>query len=141
VQILFAHPEYWDRLTSDEHALLHDLPVPHGTLVAWLERNQVEHGLQPWAVLAHALAEDASLDEAARRLADGDADPEATFEDLQRVVDRLMSRLLKAEMNRLAPAASDPEAGRRYRAVFAHWQELEARAVPSPDGESSAPGP
>ena len=54
VQMLFGHPEYWDQLSTDEHALLHGLPAPYGPLVAWLERDHSEHGPRPWANLSHA---------------------------------------------------------------------------------------
>jgi DNA primase len=128
IQILFAHPEYWDRLSSDEHGVLHDLAGSHGALVAWLERDQSEHGVRSWAVLSHVLAQDAALDETARRLADGDADPEAAFEDLQRAVDHLMLRMLEADQARwLSLDGTDPLARQRYREVSDHWREVKSR--------------
>src|SRR5262249_20780278 len=33
VQMLFGQPDFWERLSSDEHVLLHGLPGPHGALV------------------------------------------------------------------------------------------------------------
>ncbi|HEX4510424.1 MAG TPA: DNA primase [Burkholderiaceae bacterium] len=128
VQILFGHPQYWERLSSDEQGLLHGLPAPHGTLVAWLERDYSEHGPRPWAVLSRVIAEDAAFDEDARRLADGDADPEAAFEDLQRAVDHLMLRVLEADQTRwLALDGTDPQARQRYREVSDHWREVKTR--------------
>ena len=99
--MLFGHPEFWEQLSADEHELLHALPPPHGLLIAWLERDQSEHGPRPWAVLSHALRADPAIDEAALQAADGDADPEATFADFRRAVDLLLDKQLKAQTDAL----------------------------------------
>ena len=128
VQMLFGHPEYWDQLSTDEHELLHALPAPHGPLVAWLERDHSEHGPRPWAILSHALREDPALGEESLQVADGDADPEATFLDFRRAVDTLLDRELKAQAQALVvQISSDPAALVRYREVYRHWEEVKAR--------------
>jgi len=128
VQMLFGHPEYWDQLSTDEHELLHGLPAPYGPLVAWLERDHSEHGPRPWAILSHALREDPALGEESLAIADGDADPEATYFDFRRAVDTILDRELKARTQQLiAQAASDPAALVRYREVYKHWEEVKAR--------------
>ncbi len=127
VQMLFGHPEFWEQLSMDEHALLHALPAPYGTLIAWLERDQSEHGPRPWAVLSHALRDDPSLDDDARHAADGDADPDATFADFRRAVDLILDKQLKAESDRLSRDATTPEGVARYMKVFEHWKEVKSR--------------
>ena len=128
VQMLFGHPEYWDQLSTDEHELLHGLPAPYGPLVAWLERDHSEHGPRPWAILSHALREDPTLGAESLAIADGDADPEATYLDFRRAVDTILDRELKARTQQLiAQAASDPAALARYREVYKHWEEVKAR--------------
>ena len=128
VQMLFGHPEYWDQLPTDEHELLHGLPAPYGPLVAWLERDHSEHGPRPWAILSHALREDPALGAESLAIADGDADPEATYLDFRRAVDTILDRELKARTQQLiAQAASDPAALARYREVYKHWEEVKAR--------------
>ena len=128
VQMLFGHPEYWDQLSTDEHALLHGLPAPYGPLVAWLERDHSEHGPRPWAILSHALRDDPDLGPEALTIADGDADPDATYADFRRAVDTLLDRELKLQTQSLiAQAASDPAALGRYREVYRHWEEVKAR--------------
>jgi len=128
VQMLFGHPEYWDQLSTDEHELLHALPAPYGPLVAWLERDHSEHGPRPWAILSHALRDDPALGEEALAIADGDADPDATFADFRRAVDTLLDRELRAQTQALiAQAASDPAALVRYREVYRYWEEVKAR--------------
>ena len=128
VQMLFGHPEYWDRLTADEHELLHALPAPYGPLVAWLERDHSEHGPRPWAILSHALRGDPELGEEALAIADGDADPDATFADFRRAVDVMLDRELGAQKKALvAQIPHDPGAIVRYREVDQHWKEVKAR--------------
>ena len=128
VQMLFGHPEYWDQLSADEHELLHALPAPYGPLVAWLERDHSEHGPRPWAVLSHALRDDPALGPDSLAIADGDADPDATYPDFRRAVDTLLDRTLKAQTQALiAQAAADPAALARYREVYRHWEEVKAR--------------
>ena len=128
VQMLFGHPEYWDQLSTDEHELLHALPAPYGPLVAWLERDHSEHGPRPWAILSHALRDDPELGEEALSIADGDADPGATFADFRRAVDIMLDRELGARKQALiAQMAHDPGAVARYREVDQHWKEVKAR--------------
>ena len=116
------------RLSADEHELLHALPAPHGPLVAWLERDHSEHGPRSWAILSHALREDPALGEEALAIADGDADPEATYADFRRAVDTILDRELKTRAQSLiAQVASDPAALTRYREVYRHWEEVKAR--------------
>jgi DNA primase len=128
VQMLFGHPEYWDHLSADEHELLHALPAPYGPLVAWLERDHSEHGPRPWAILSHALRDDPELGEEALAIADGDADPDATFFDFRRAVDVMLDRELGAQKKALvAQIPHDPAAIVRYREVDQHWKEVKAR--------------
>ena len=128
VQMLFGHPEYWDQLSADEHDLMHALPAPYGPLVAWLERDHSENGPRPWAILSHALRADPALGEQALAVADGDADPDATYFDFRRAVDTLLDRELKAQTQALiARASTDPDALTRYREVYRHWEEVKAR--------------
>ncbi len=128
LQMLFGHPEYWDQLSPYEHQILHNLARPWGLLVAWLERDLTEHGPRPWAVLSLALREDASFDQEALQVADGDADPGATPEDFRRAMDILLNRELGAQMQALvALIPTDPGAIARYREVDGHWKEVKAR--------------
>jgi DNA primase len=96
--------------------------------VAWLERDHSEHGARSWAVLSHALRADPTLGDEALAIADGDADPDATYADFRRAVDTLLDRALRGQAQALiAQAASDPAALVRYREVYKHWEEVKAR--------------
>jgi DNA primase len=128
VQMLFGQPGWWNDLPADEHDLLHQLPAPHGALIAWLERELAEHGVRPWAVIREALEEDDSLDNEARALADGDADPGATPADLRRAMDTVLVRELGDQMKHLiAEAATRREALTEYRQLESRWKDAKAR--------------
>lgn len=128
VQMLIGETSWWNELSADEHDLLHHLPAPHGTLIAWLERELAEHGPRPWAVIREVLDHDESLDADARLLADGEADPGATPADLRRAMDTLLLRELGERMKQLlAEAATRREALAEYRQLDARWKDAKAR--------------
>ncbi|MCA6217527.1 DNA primase [Ideonella sp. B7] len=128
MQMLFGQPGWWLDLPPMEQEFLHALPPPHGPLAAWLERDLAEHGPRPWAVLKEVLAQDPGLDDEARGIADGDADPGATPEDLRRALDVLMERELGREMQALlAEAAHQPDLLARYRELDRQWREVKLR--------------
>ena len=54
-QLLLTHQAAWDELGSAQHALLCQLPAPHGPLFTWLESQLHEEGPQAWVVLAQQL--------------------------------------------------------------------------------------
>jgi len=133
VQMLFGQPGWWHDLPADEHDLLHQLPPPHGTIIAWLERELAEHGVRPWAVIREALAADAELPLDARALADGDADPGATPADLRRAMDTLLVRELGAQLKALiAESGTRREALTEYRQVEPRWKEAKERLATAP---------
>lgn len=128
VQMLIGQPAWWDDLPGGEHELLHNLPHPHGTVIAWLERDLAEHGPRPWAVLREALANDETLDTEMRTLADGDAEPDATFDHLRAALDMLLERDLKARMTALADeAVRDMTAREQYRELGRQIQDIVQR--------------
>ena len=128
LQMLFGQPAWWLDLPPHEQDLLHALPAPHGPLVAWLERDLAEHGPRAWAVLREVLAEDPGFDDTSRAIADGDADPGATPEDLRRALDVLVERELAREMQTLlAEAAQHPDLLSRYRELDRQWREVKRR--------------
>ena len=132
VQMLFGQPGWWHDLPADEHVLLHQLPAPHGDLIAWLERDLAEHGPRPWAVLREALAEDDTLTAEALALADGDADPGATPADLRRALDTLLIRELSVQMDAIAAQfATRPEARNELSQLQRRLSEAKTRLATS----------
>ncbi len=118
LRLLLVHSEWWDRLDADDHALLHDLPPPHGPLFGWLERQLAEHGPLPWTALAAALAGDEGGAAALALVTSHTLADEADHADLGRVLDGLwVERLADEQKSLIATVAADPAALGRWRAV------------------------
>ena len=128
--ILLTHAAWWDRLTTEDHDLLHRLAEPHGALLAWLERDLSEHGPRPWAAIRAALGGDAALSAAlAQTAASDDGDDSAEFSDLRRLLDGRLLDALKAEQPALALAAgADPQAREAYQRSFERMRQLKQRS-------------
>jgi DNA primase len=130
LQMLLAQPAWWDQLSAQDQEVLHGLPAPHGPLVTWLERELLEHGARPWAVVRVALLQsEEGQDPSATHALPDDADPqESTPADLRRALDHLLLRTLEARRNTLAAQASrDPEALAHYKALDLQWREVKSR--------------
>jgi DNA primase len=104
LRLLLRHSDWWDRMTADDHQLLHALGGEHAALVAWLEQQVTDHGPQTWAALADALM-DHDLAATATRIADlASLDDRHEFDDLQRVLHRLWIDDLFAQAQQLSHA-------------------------------------
>jgi DNA primase len=129
VHLLLTQPAWWDQLTAEDHELLHALPPPHGELVAWLERDVVEHGPRPWAAIRTALAaeEQAAAALGALRL-DENEEFEAAVSDLRLLLDGRLLEAVKARQRELATmAASDPQALVEFRQTQERVRQLTQR--------------
>ncbi len=110
LRLLLRHSDWWERLSADDHALLHALGGGHGTAVTWLERHLTEHGASTWAALSSAMADEPWAAEAMAWVNGAVADEEQRPDDLQRVMHRLWHAHLGAEVAELiAQGAEDRE--------------------------------
>jgi DNA primase len=110
----------WDKLNHDEHALLFNLPAPHGPLFVWLEGQLQEHGPQPWAALREGLREHAHENYALNQLAQIPEGIESDWSEVRSILDQLGRLARQTEMQDLALRAStDPTALARYRELAA----------------------
>ncbi len=126
VRLLLLQSAWWDRLSAEDHELLHELPPPHGALCVWIERHLVDHGPVAWSALAEGLRETDWAELAARLVPPDSLDDEIDFSQLRAVLDRLWVERLKAEETRLiASAQTDPVALARYREVHERRRRLE----------------
>jgi DNA primase len=127
LRMLLLHSAWWERLSDQDHQLLHELPGVHGELVAWLERFLVNHGACAWSVLQVSLAEEGQL-EAARRACGGRLDAmeeeELQFEDLQQLLRKLWLDRLKGEASQLASAPVGPETLVRLKELHEQIRQL-----------------
>jgi DNA primase len=141
-RLLLANSSAWNDLSHEEHALLCDLPQPHGALFVWLEIQQHEHGPQTWGNLREGLRDEAFEGLALKLMSGLEAspppepiDPGATpgreaLNELKALLNlMLIDQLKQQETEALAAAASDPEALERYRAINRRRLELMATKV------------
>ncbi len=129
VHLLLMQPAWWDQLTAEDHELLHALPAPHGELVAWLERDIVEHGPRPWAAIRTALAaeEGVAAAHSALRLDDNE-EFEAAASDLRLLLDGRLLEAVKARQRELATVvATDPQALVEFRQTQERVRQLTQR--------------
>ncbi len=135
VRLLMTDLAAMQALSAEEHAMLCELPPPHGTLFIWLEGQLQEHGAQPWAALREALR-GTDLEALADRLMDQDAlgSPDGageTNDELRRLLDRMLIERLKSKETEMIQAAqSDPTALLRYRDLQLRRRQLEAAVEP-----------
>lgn len=131
VQLLLMQAAWWDRLSAEDHELLHALPPPLGALVAWLESDLMEHGPRPWASLRAALGGNELLQAVVAQWGDDRDDGEADFADLRRLLDGRMLESLGAQQRALAGSvATDPVARETFQRLFERMRQLKQRLGP-----------
>ena len=120
LRLLLTEPLSWDKLSADEHALLCQLPAPHGPLFTWLESQLHEHGPQPWAALREGLRGHTFEGHATAQLAQIPEGIESDWSEVRSILDQLLKLSQQREMNDLAQrAGTDPAAMQRYKALAA----------------------
>ncbi len=130
VRLLMGNMAGLAALSAEEHAMLCELPAPHGALFVWLEGQLQEHGHQPWVALREGLRGH-ELEELGVRLMgnqelDGPQLAEESSHELRQLLDRLLVERLKAqETEAIEAARRDPSALVRYREIQARRRQLE----------------
>ncbi|MEY4506954.1 MAG: primase [Pseudomonadota bacterium] len=118
--LLLVNPSAWDLLSHEDHAMLTELPEPHGPLFAWLDAQRLEYGPQAWAALREGLREHPQ-EAFALAQADFAGDPnrdETEPEELHDVMGRLRLDAWRKQSTALAAqAAHDPQAMARLKAL------------------------
>ena len=121
----------WDAFSAEDHALLCQLPAPHGPLFIWLERQLHEHGAQPWGAMREGLRGHDSEPLALRLMGAqemaGSDDHHDALQELRNLLRRMLVEHIKTQETAAIEASrSDPTALLRYRELQARRRELEA---------------
>jgi len=138
LRLLLRHADWWDRLSAEDHQLLHDLGGDHGALVAWTEQQITDQGSQTWAALDESL-QGHDLQAKAQHIVDpGSLQDKHQFEDLQRVLHRMWIATLGEQAQLLSQdGRTDREHLDRLAAlnerIRQHKQHL---TLPTPDPAS-----
>ena len=120
LRLMFTEPQHWDRLSTEEHHLLLELPTPHGPLFVWLEAQLHEHGPQPWAALREGLRGHPQERHAANQIAQMPEGIESDWNEVRSIINQLLKLHRQREMTELAArAATDPAARQRYLELVA----------------------
>jgi len=134
-RVLLGHLAAWDLFSAEDHAMLCQLPAPHGPLFVWLEHQLHEHGPQPWGALREGLRDHACEEMALRVMADPQLasidDQKDAADELRNLLRRMLVEHLKAQETLAIQAASDdPAALARYRELQARRLGLESTESP-----------
>lgn len=119
-RILLSDMAGLDLLSAEDHAMLSELPAPHGPLFAWLEAQMHEHGPQPWVALREGLVNHDSEELALRVMVNHEDVTQEESGDAQQELRNLLNRILveqlKAqETEAIQASKADPAALLRYR--------------------------
>ena len=143
-RLLLGNMALWESLAGEDHAMLCDLPAPHGPLFAWLESEFHEQGALGWSTLQEHMQGQPFADDASRWVAQNklnavagleDAtppDPQEARQELRRLLTLLMiDRLKQLETEALTQASTgqDPEAQQRWRSLHERRKALMAAAA------------
>ncbi len=116
LQILFADMQQWDGLSAHQHHLLLEMPAPYGELMAWLNQQWLENGVQPLAGLREGLRGHALEAVVSRLIDDALADIDSDAGELQSIMLALEKDQLSQEIDSLTRRmASDPLAYERIK--------------------------
>jgi DNA primase len=129
VQLLFLSMQSWDTLSQAQHALLCELPAPHGAAFIWLEQQVHEHGPQPWPALREGLR-DSELENWLVDLVQA-VPPDMEFDaaELSSILHEMEKAELSAQLTAMAPrVGSDPAIYERFKTLSARFAQLKSVA-------------
>ncbi len=116
LQILFADMAQWDGLSAHQQHLLLEMPVPYSELMAWLNQQWLENGIQPLAGLREGLRGHAHEAVVSRLIDDAPSDIDSDAGELHSILATLEIEQLSLEIDSLTRRmASDPQAYERIK--------------------------
>ena len=125
LQILFADMLQWETLSSHQHSLLLEMPAPHGQLLAWLNQEWLENGVQSLAALREGLREHEHEALVSRLIDDAPPDIDSDAGELQSILAALEIEQLSQSIDDLTRRmASDPDAYARIKQLNARLASL-----------------
>jgi DNA primase len=122
----------WDTLSSEDHALLCDLPSEHGQLMRWLESQFHDHGPLAWGTLQAEIQSQTFAALATKLMAShlpatpgaaSELEPGEAHKELRMLLNLMLIDQLKTQETaalKEAESAQDP-------AAYERWRELHQR--------------
>ena len=119
----------WDTLSQAQHALLCELPAPHGAAFIWLEQQVHEHGPQPWPALREGLRDSALENWLVGLVQAVPPDMEFDATELSSILHEMEKAELSAQLTAMAPrVGSDPAIYERFKTLSARFAQLKSVA-------------
>ncbi|MBK8361591.1 MAG: DNA primase [Comamonadaceae bacterium] len=139
-RLLLSRMDLWDALTAEDHAMLCELPPPHGTLFVWLDHQFHDQGALPWGQLRDQLAGRDFEAKAQELMGDylgagfagtAGGEPGEASRELRGLMNLLLiDRIARLEKEAVAQASTDPAALDRLRALHERRRILSAARQP-----------
>ncbi|MBK7507515.1 MAG: DNA primase [Comamonadaceae bacterium] len=139
-RLLLSRMDLWDALTAEDHAMLCELPPPHGTLFVWLDHQFHDQGALPWGQLRDQLAGRDFEAKAQELMGDylgagfagtAGGEPGEASRELRGLMNLLLiDRIARLEKEAVAQASTDPAALDRLRALHERRRLLSAARQP-----------
>ena len=127
VQLLFSTMAAWEELSPSQHSLLCELPAPHGEVLAWLDHQLHEHGVQPWAALREALRGHPHETWLCGLVEQAPSELEHDPGELASILHEMEKAQLSAQLSEMAPhVAADPALYERFKALSARYAQLKS---------------
>ncbi len=125
LQILFADMQQWYGLSAHQQHLLLEMPAPYGELMAWLNQQWLENGVQPLAGLREGLRGHVHEAVVSRLIDDAPSDIDSDAGELQSIMLALEKDQISQEIDSLTRRmASDPDAYERIKQLNGRLAEL-----------------
>jgi DNA primase len=128
IQLLFAEMQAWDRISAMQHALLCDLPEPHGSAFRWLEQQLHEQGPMPWSALYPSLQDEPFGAWVSKVVLAAPTEVEFDQTELDSILHELEKLSVSRELNAIAPQVGlDPSLFERFKQLNQRLVELKAK--------------
>ena len=125
LQILFADMLQWDALSGHQHSLLLEMPPPYGELLAWLNQQWLENGVQSLAALREGLRGHVHEAVVSHLIDDAPPDIDSDAGELQSILAALEIEQLSDTISALTQRmGSDPSAYERIKQLNARLAVL-----------------
>ena len=125
LQILFADMQQWDGLSAHQHHLLLEMPAPYGELMAWLNQQWLENGVQSLAALREGLRGHANETLVSHLIDNAPPEIDSDAGELQSILAALEIEQLSSGIDALTQRmGSDPSAYERIKQLNARLAAL-----------------
>jgi len=127
VQLLFSAMAAWEELSPSQQNLLCELPAPHGDVLAWLDHQLHEHGVQPWAALREALRGHPNEAWLCALVEQAPTELEHDQGELISILHEMEKAQISAQLSEMAPHVStDPVLYERFKTLSARYAQLKS---------------